>query len=114
MEQVREKSIHLSEVFIELINQECGEFAFTLYSPNDASHRGSQISYMHENAYPIMQSLISRGVIGDYREPNILRFGISPLYVRYEDVWNAIMCLKKIMQSNEWDSSNFKVRNYVT
>ena len=114
MEQVREKSIHLSEVFIELINQECGEFAFILYSPNDGSIRGSQISYMHENAYPIMQSLISRGVIGDYREPNILRFGISPLYMRYEDVWNAIMCLKKIMQSNEWDSSNFKVRNYVT
>ena len=114
MEQVREKSIQLSEVFIELINQECAEFEFKLFSPNDANLRGSQISYMHENAYPIMQSLISRGVIGDYREPNILRFGISPLYMRYEDVWNAIMHLKKIMQSNEWDSSNFKVRNYVT
>jgi kynureninase len=114
MEQVREKSIQLSEVFIELINQECDEFEFKLFSPNDSNLRGSQISYMHENAYPIMQSLISRGVIGDYREPNILRFGISPLYMRYEDVWNAIMHLKKIMQSNEWDSSNFMVRNYVT
>ena len=114
MEQVREKSIQLSEVFIELINQECDEFEFKLFSPNDSNLRGSQISYMHENAYPIMQSLLSRGVIGDYREPNILRFGISPLYMRYEDVWNAIMHLKKIMQSNEWDSSNFKVRNYVT
>ena len=114
MEQVREKSIQLSEVFIELINQECDEFEFKLFSPNDSNLRGSQISYMHENAYPIMQSLISRGVIGDYREPNILRFGISPLYMRYEDVWNAIMRLKKIMQSNEWDSSNFMVRNYVT
>ena len=114
MEQVREKSIQLSEVFIELINQECDEFEFKLFSPNDSNLRGSQISYMHENAYPIMQSLISRGVIGDYREPNILRFGISPLYMRYEEVWNAIMHLKKIMQSNEWDSSNFMVRNYVT
>jgi len=114
MEQVREKSIQLSEIFIELINQECDEFEFKLFSPNDSNLRGSQISYMHENAYPIMQSLISRGVIGDYREPNILRFGISPLYMRYEDVWNAIMHLKKIMQSNEWDSSNFMVRNYVT
>ena len=61
-----------------------------------------------------MQSLISRGVIGDYREPNILRFGISPLYMRYEDIWSAIICLKNIMKYNEWNSSNFKVRNYVT
>ena len=114
MEKVREKSIQLSEVFIELIQQECGEFGFELFSPNDAKHRGSQISYKHENAYPIMQSLIARGVIGDYREPNILRFGISPLYMRYEDIWSAIICLKNIMQSNEWNSSNFKVRNYVT
>jgi kynureninase len=114
MEQVREKSIQLSELFIKLIQQECGDFGFELFSPIDATHRGSQISYKHENAYPIMQSLISRGIIGDYREPNILRFGISPLYMRHEDVWIAIMCLKNIMQSNEWDSSNFKIRNYVT
>ena len=114
LEQVREKSIQLSELFIKLIQQECGDFGFELFSPSDAAHRGSQISYKHENAYPIMQSLISRGIIGDYREPNILRFGISPLYMRYEDVWNAIICLKNIMQSNEWDSSNFKIRNYVT
>ena len=114
LEQVREKSIQLSELFIKLIKQECGDFGFELFSPIDAAHRGSQISYKHENAYPIMQSLISRGIIGDYREPNILRFGISPLYMRYEDVWSAIICLKNIMQSNEWDSSNFKIRNYVT
>ena len=114
LEQVREKSIQLSELFIKLIQQECGDFGFELFSPIDAANRGSQISYKHENAYPIMQSLISRGIIGDYREPNILRFGISPLYMRYEDVWSAIICLKNIMQSNEWDSSNFKIRNYVT
>ena len=114
LEQVREKSIQLSELFIKLIKQECGDFGFELFSPIDAALRGSQISYKHENAYPIMQSLISRGIIGDYREPNILRFGISPLYMRYEDVWSAIICLKNIMQSNEWDSSNFKIRNYVT
>ena len=114
LEQVREKSIQLSELFIKLIQQECGDFGFELFSPIDAAYRGSQISYKHENAYPIMQSLISRGIIGDYREPNILRFGISPLYMRYEDVWSAIICLKNIMQSNEWDSSNFKIRNYVT
>ncbi|MEC7596556.1 MAG: kynureninase [Pseudomonadota bacterium] len=114
MELVRKKSIQLSEVFIDLIQQECGEYGFELFSPSNADQRGSQISFKHENAYPIMQSLISQGVIGDYREPNILRFGISPLYMRYQDIWKAIMCLKNIMQSNEWDSLNFKKRNYVT
>ena len=114
MELVRKKSIELSEVFIDLIQQECGEYGFELFSPSNANQRGSQISFKHENAYPIMQSLISQGVIGDYREPNILRFGISPLYMRYQDIWKAIMCLKNIMQSNEWDSLNFKKRNYVT
>ena len=114
MKMVREKSIRLSEMFITLIQQECGEFSFELYSPKNSEQRGSQISFKHINAYPIMQSLISHGVIGDYREPNILRFGISPLYMRFEDIWKAIMCLKSIMESREWDSEKFKKRNYVT
>ena len=114
MMMVREKSIRLSEMFITLIQQECAEFSFELYSPKNPEQRGSQISFKHINAYPIMQSLISHGVIGDYREPNILRFGISPLYMRFEDIWKAIMCLKSIMESGEWDSEKFKKRNYVT
>ena len=114
MMMVREKSIRLSEMFITLIQQECAEFSFELYSPKNPEQRGSQISFKHINAYPIMQSLISHGVIGDYREPNILRFGISPLYMRFEDIWKAIMCLKSIMESREWDSEKFKKRNYVT
>ena len=114
MKMVREKSIQLSEAFIALIQQECTEFGFELLSPKNADQRGSQISFKHDDAYPIMQTLISHGVIGDYREPNILRFGISPLYMRFEDIWEAIMCLKNIMESREWDSDQFKKRNYVT
>ena len=114
MIMVREKSIELSEAFMALIEQECAEFGFELLSPNNADQRGSQISFKHDDAYPIMQTLISHGVIGDYREPNILRFGISPLYMRFEDIWEAIMCLKNIMESREWDSDQFKKRNYVT
>ncbi|MBT6771360.1 MAG: aminotransferase class V-fold PLP-dependent enzyme, partial [Thiotrichales bacterium] len=114
MTMVREKSIQLSETFITLIQQECAEFGFELLSPKNADLRGSQISFKHDNAYPIMQALISHGVIGDYREPNILRFGISPLYMRFEDIWEAIMCLKNIMESREWNSDRFKKRNYVT
>ena len=114
MLMVREKSIQLSEMFIALIQQECGEFDFELFSPKNADQRGSQVSFKHDDAYPIMQSLIAHGIIGDYREPNILRFGISPLYMRFEDIWEAIMCLKNIMKSREWDSDQFKKRNYVT
>ncbi len=114
MIMVREKSIELSEAFMALIEQECAEFGFELLSPKNADQRGSQISFKHDDAYPIMQALISHGVIGDYREPNILRFGISPLYMRFEDIWEAIMCLKNIMESREWDSDQFKKRSYVT
>ena len=112
--EIREKSIKLSEMFIQLIQQECTEFGFMLFSPKNSEQRGSQISFLHENAYSIIQALISHGIIGDYREPNVMRFGISPLYMRFEDVWNAITCLRKIMQTGEWQSEKFKNKNYVT
>jgi len=110
--EIREKSTKLSEMFIQLMKQECTEFGFTLFSPKNSEQRGSQISFLHENAYSIIQALISHGIIGDYREPNVMRFGISPLYMRFEDVWNAITCLREIMQTGEWQSEKFK--NYVT
>ena len=112
--EIREKSIKLSEMFIQLIQQECNQFGFTLFSPKNSEQRGSQISFLHENAYSIIQALISHGIIGDYREPNVMRFGISPLYMRFEDVWNAITCLREIMQTGEWQSEKFKNKNYVT
>ncbi len=112
--EIREKSIKLSEMFIQLMQQECTEFGFMLFSPKNSEQRGSQISFLHENAYFIIQALISHGIIGDYREPNVMRFGISPLYMRFEDVWNAITCLREIMQTGEWQSEKFKNKNYVT
>ena len=112
--EIREKSIKLSEMFIQLMQQECTEFGFMLFSPKNSEQRGSQISFLHENAYSIIQALISHGIIGDYREPNVMRFGISPLYMRFEDVWNAITCLREIMQTGQWQSEKFKNKNYVT
>ena len=112
--EIREKSTKLSEMFIQLMKQECTEFGFTLFSPKNSEQRGSQISFLHENAYSIIQALISHGIIGDYREPNVMRFGISPLYMRFEDVWNAITCLREIMQTGQWHSEKFKNKNYVT
>ena len=114
MKVVREKSIQLSEMLIRLMQQECTKFDFELFSPRNAEQRGSQVSFTHNNGFSIMQALISHGVIGDFREPNILRFGISPLYMRYVDVWDAVICLRKIMKTNEWQSEQFNQRGYVT
>ena len=61
-----------------------------------------------------MQTLISHNVVGDFRQPNILRFGFSPLYMRFEDVWDAVICLREIMQTKEWQSEQFNKRGYVT
>ena len=114
MKVVRDKSIQLSEMMIRLMQQECAAFGFELFSPRNADQRGSQVSFAHNNGFSIMQALISHGVVGDFREPNILRFGISPLYMRYVDVWDAVICLRQIMQTDEWQSEQFNQRSFVT
>ena len=101
-------------MFIQLMQQECIKFGFKLFSPRNAEQRGSQVSFIHDNGFPIMQTLISHGVVGDFRQPNILRFGFSPLYMRFEDIWHAVICLRKIMQTKEWQSEKFHKRGHVT
>lgn len=112
MDALREKSIALCELFITLVGARTT--GFTLASPRDATVRGSQVSFAHVHGYPIMQALISRGVIGDFRAPNLLRFGFTPLYVRYEDVWNAVDVLVDIMATQAWDTPEFHARAAVT
>jgi kynureninase len=93
LEAVRTKSIRLADVFIDLVERTPGGEALKLASPRDAASRGSHISFAHENAYELMQRLIARGVIGDFRAPDLLRFGLTPLYLRYVDVWDAVQIL---------------------
>jgi kynureninase len=93
LEVVRTKSIRLADVFIDLVERTPGGEALNLASPRDAASRGSHISFAHENAYELMQRLIARGVIGDFRAPDLLRFGLTPLYLRYVDVWDAVQIL---------------------
>src|SRR3569623_131894 len=97
MDEVRAKSVQLAEIFDALITQEIGADTFALVSPSAPEMRGSQLCYAHENGWPIMRALIDRGVIGDFRAPDILRFGFTPLYVGYVDVWNAVATLKSIV-----------------
>jgi kynureninase len=111
---LRAKSRALGRLFAELVARRCGRHGFRLVSPADEAMRGSQICFAHENGYPIMQALIARGVIGDFRAPDILRFGFAPLYVRHADIWHAVDHLRAVMDSGEWDRPEFHARASVT
>ena len=112
MALLRRKSAALTDLFIRLADQELSGFG--LASPREAAYRGSQVSLTHEQGYPIMQALIARGVIGDFRAPDILRFGFAALYVRFIDVWNAVAALKDIMATQAWAAPQFGERKAVT
>jgi kynureninase len=114
MAAVREKSLRLADVFAELVAQECGGHGLRLLTPKEPERRGSQISYAHPAAYPIMQALIARGVIGDVRAPDILRFGLTPLTLRYVDMWDAVAALRDVLETEMWRAPEFQVRRKVT
>ena len=111
---VRAKSLAMTELFIGLVEALCAGQGLTLATPRDPLLRGSQVSFQHEQGYPIMQALIARGVIGDFRAPDILRFGFTPLYLRYVDVWHAAHHLAEVLISREWDQAHFNQRGKVT
>ncbi len=111
---LRRKSMALTDMFIRLVEQECAGLDLSLLSPRAAERRGSQVSLRHAEGYPIMQALIARGVIGDFRAPDILRFGFAPLYVRFADLWDAVAALRDILSSRAWDKPEFRVRAAVT
>ena len=112
MQALRCKSVALTDLFIQLVDQELQGFG--LASPRESARRGSQVSLTHDEGYAIMQALIARGVIGDFRAPNILRFGFAALYVRYADVWDAVAALKEVMAQREWARPQFQQRKAVT
>jgi kynureninase len=114
MQQLRAKSLALTTLFIDLVAQECAGFGLTLNTPLDTRCRGSQVGYEHPEGFAIVQALIARGVIPDYREPRIMRFGFTPLYTGFEDVWNAVAALRDILQTRSWDRPEFHRRAAVT
>ena len=88
--------------------------ALACIGPADPAARGSQLGFRHAQAYPICRALIARGVIGDFRDPDILRFGFAPLYVAYEDVFLAATALAEVIESDAWDCEAFRKRAAVT
>jgi kynureninase len=111
---LREKSVALTELFIRAVEQECAGLGLALVSPRDPARRGSQVSFTHAQGYPVMQALIARGVIGDFRAPDILRFGFAPLYLRFVDVWDAAAALRDILATRAWNRPEFHRREKVT
>jgi kynureninase len=115
MAAVRQKSLALTDLFLALVAARCGGHDLTLATPAEHARRGSQASLAHPTGgYPMMQALIARGVIGDFRAPDILRFGFTPLYTRYVDVWDAVDRLVQVLASGEWREARFAVRAAVT
>jgi kynureninase len=120
MAALREKSITLTTLFADLVEARCAGHGFSVVSPREAAWRGSQVCLTRaEGAYAIVQALIARRVVGDFRAgdaqtPDILRFGFTPLYTRHVDVWDAVEQLVQVMASGEWRDARFHQRAAVT
>lgn len=112
VERLSEKSRSLSEFFRECVAERLPDLE--LVSPLDPRQRGSQLSYRHEEAYAICQALIARGIIGDFRAPDILRLGFAPAYVSFEDVFHSAQALAEVIDTGEWDKAEFRTRAAVT
>ena len=112
MEALAAKSRELSEFFRHCVAARCPDLACV--SPEDPTRRGSQLSFRHAEAYAICQALIARGVIGDFRDPDILRFGFAPAYIGYEDAWRAAEALGEVLETGEWQRDEFRQRAAVT
>ena len=111
---LRAKSVALGQSFIALTEARCAGLGLALVSPRDPVRRGSQVGFAHPEGYAVMQALIARGVIGDFRAPDILRFGMTPLYLRHVDVWDAVEALRDVLATRAWDRPEYRTRAAVT
>lgn len=112
MAEVRAASVALCELFIREVEARCPDLS--LVSPRDPAVRGSQVSFAYENGYAAMRALIANGVIGDFRAPDVMRFGFTPLYIGEEDVIAAVDVLEDVLTNRLWDRPEYKARNRVT
>ena len=114
MAELQAKSEALGDLFLRLADERLAEFGVEPASPHNAGERGSQVSLRHAAGYRVMQALIARGVVGDFRDPDLLRFGFAPLYVRYVDIWDAVDALREVLSRAEYQAARFGQRQPVT
>jgi kynureninase len=112
MADVRAASIRLTDLFIKQVEKRCP--SLTLFSPRNGADRGSQVSFASDNGYAVMQALIARNVIGDFRAPNLIRFGFTPLYIDEADVIGAVDILADVLDNRLWDDPTYKAKGRVT
>ena len=111
---IEAKAAELGDLFIAEVDARCDGAGLTLVSPRDSGTRGGHVSFAHPDGYAMVQALIAEGVIGDFRAPDVLRFGFAPLYLRYADVWDAADKLAEIVAARRWDQAEFRRRASVT
>ncbi|QBE48774.1 kynureninase [Leucobacter triazinivorans] len=111
---LRTKSLELTSLFISLVEERIPHHPLTLITPRQDDERGSHVSLRHPEGFAVMKALIANGVIGDYREPEVLRFGITPLYLGYTDVWDAVEALRRVLDEELWRAPEFQIRGAVT
>lgn len=111
---LRAKSLALTDLFIREVEARCGGHGLRLNTPRAHAERGSQVSFSHPEGYAIMQALIAQGVVGDFRAPDIIRFGFAPLYLRYADVVEAAVRLARVLDERLWDTPAYRARKTVT
>ncbi len=114
MAALRAKSLQLTDLFIALVESRCGHHPLSLVTPREHARRGSQVSFEHPEGYAVMQALIEREVIGDYREPRIIRFGFTPLYTSFTEVWDAVETLRDVLDTETYRAERFHARGAVT
>jgi kynureninase len=110
---LEKKARELSDFFVESVETLCGG-EVTLASPREPRLRGSHVVFAHPQGYAVMQALIARGIVGDFRPPDLMRFGFAPLYNSFEDAWRASSALFEILADREWEQPHFQERQRVT
>jgi kynureninase len=114
MHMVSRKSRALAALFMDLVAAHCSAYGVTLVGPPPGAPRGSHVSFRHPEGYAIMQALIARGVIGDFRAPDVMRFGLTPLYLRFADIVRAVHILEDVLRTESWRAPEYQIRQAVT
>jgi len=112
--EARRKSMALGDLFIQQVDETCRDLGVEVVGPREATQRGSQVSLRHKEGYCVMRALIDRGIIGDFRTPDLIRFGFAALYTRYVDVFDAVRGLREVLISRAWDRPEYQTRLAVT
>lgn len=114
IQALRQKAIALSQLFMDLMEQECANFGFRLASPKADHQRAGHVAYSHKEGHGIYQTIKKEGVISDFRTPDILRFGITPMYLRYQDIYEVVGIIRWVMETKAWDKEEYRVRAAIT